>query len=336
MLKTKRTNGINFNLALLIILIVIVAVIAIANPAFISYDYLMSVVIKNILEIGLIALPMTLIIITAGIDLSVGSIMILSCIAGGLAAKVGGSFAGVIVAIVVGLLCGLLNGVVITKLRISPLVTTLATMYLFRGIAKGITTGDSVYSYDFTTAMGTTSIAGIPLGLFIYIILAVVFVLLLHKTAFGVSLFGIGLNPHAAKYSGINVNKILTLVYVISGVMCALASFFYLGRFTSVKYDVANTVNMTVITVIIMGGTSILGGIGDMRGTIIATFILAVLNSGLTVLNIPVDVQTVIQGIVLIIALIVYSIVIERAKKNRLIDVSKEKETVSADECRIK
>jgi len=326
MLKKRKKNGINFNLALLIILIVIIATIAIANPVFISFDYMMSVVVKNILEIGLLALPVTIIIITAGIDLSVGSIMILSCIAGGLAAKAGGSFLGVVVTLAVGVICGLVNGVIIAKLRISALVTTLATMYLFRGIAKGITAGDSVYSYDFATTMGTTDIGGIPLGLFFYIGLAIVFVLLLHKTAFGVSLYGIGLNPNAAKYSGIKVDKVLISIYAISGAMCALASFFYLGRFTSVKYDVANSLNMKVVTVIIMGGTSILGGIGDMRGTIISTFILAGLNSGLTVLNIPVDMQTVIQGVVLIIALIVYAVVIERAKKNRLIDVSKEKD----------
>jgi ribose transport system permease protein/rhamnose transport system permease protein len=106
-------------------------------------------------------------------------------------------------------------------------------------------------------------------------------------------------------------------------VICALAAYFYLGRFTSVKFDVANSMNLKVVTVIVLGGTSILGGVGDMRGTIIAVFIIAVLNSGLTVMNIPIDVQTIIQGTVLIISLIVYSILGERAKRRRIIEVGR-------------
>jgi ribose transport system permease protein/rhamnose transport system permease protein len=218
------------------------------------------------------------------------------------------------------------NGFIIVKLKISALITTLATFFLFRGIAKGITHGDSIYSYDFTTDVGNRTIGGIPLVLIIFIIAAVVFTLLLSKTGFGRSLYALGLNENATRYSGIKADRTLILIYVISGIMCAIAAYFYLGRFSSVKFDVANSMNLKVVTVIVLGGTSILGGVGDMKGTIIAIFIIAVLNSGLTVMNIPIDVQTIIQGTVLILSLIVYSILGERAKRRRIIEVSKGEE----------
>jgi ribose transport system permease protein/rhamnose transport system permease protein len=319
----KRRFGLNFNLALLIILIALVAIIGSVNPTFVTYNYMMSVVVKNIMEIGLMALPMTLIVITAGIDLSVGSIMIFSAIAGGMAAASMGDGAGILVTMAVGVACGLMNGLIIVKLKINALITTLATFFLFRGIAKGMTAGDSVYSYDFTTLVGNKTIGGVPLVLIVFVVAAVVFTLLLSKTGFGRSLYALGLNENATRYSGIKADRTLILIYVISGVICALAAYFYLGRFSSVKFDVANSMNLKVVTVIVLGGTSILGGVGDMRGTIIAVFIIAVLNSGLTVMNIPIDVQTIIQGTVLIISLIVYSILGERAKRRRILEVGR-------------
>ncbi|MDR1798189.1 MAG: ABC transporter permease [Clostridiales Family XIII bacterium] len=320
----KKPFKIDFNIALLIILVALIAVIGIRNPNFVHYNYVMAVVVKNIMELGMMALPMTLIVITGGIDLSVGSIMIFAAISGGLVSASHGEAAGVLVTIAIGLLCGLLNGFVVAKLKISALITTLATFFLFRGIARGITAGDSVYSYKFSTAMGNTEVGGAPLALFFYIACAVVFTLLLSKTALGRSLYAIGLNQDAARYSGLKVDSILIWIYVLSGVVCSLCAFFYLGRFTSVKYDVANSMNLTVVTIIVLGGTSILGGVGDMRGTIIATFIIAVLKSGLTVMNIPIDIQTIIQGIVLIISLIVYSILGERAKQKKILEVMRD------------
>jgi ribose transport system permease protein/rhamnose transport system permease protein len=321
--KPKKKFGVNFNIALILILIALIVIIGSVNSTFVTYNYMMSVVVKNIMEIGLMALPMTLIVITAGIDLSVGSTMIFSAIAGGMAAASMGEAAGIIVTLIVGVACGLANGLIIVKLKINALITTLATFFLFRGIAKGITHGDSVYSYEFTTFVGNKDIAGIPLVFIVFIAAAIIFTLLLSKTGFGRSLYALGLNENATRYSGINADRTLISIYVISGVMCAIAAYFYLGRFTSVKFDVANSMNLKVVTVIVLGGTSILGGVGDMKGTIIAIFIIAVLNSGLTVMDIPIDVQTIIQGTVLIISLIVYSILGERAKRRRIIEVSK-------------
>lgn len=319
-MNKNRKFKFTFNMALLVILILIFVLISVVAPSFLSVNYIVTVLLRNIIEIGLVALPMTLIIITGGIDLSVGNIMVLSCMLGGIAYTHGGTVAAILVTLMTGLVCGFLNGVIIAKAKISPMVTTLATMYLYLGLARGISKSESVYSYDFAEFMGTTSF-GLPLQIWIYIVLAIIFVILLGKTSFGRKLYGIGLNANATKYAGVNTDKIQIIIYTICGVVCALAAFIWLGRFTSVKYDAGTSFNLKVITIVVLGGTSIAGGIGDMKGTIIGTLIIATLNSGLTVMNIPIDVQTIVQGIVLIIALIACSVVNIRAKQKRIIKV---------------
>ena len=169
--------------------------------------------------------------------------------------------------------------------------------------------------------MGNISISGLPIQIWLFIILAVVFTLLLGKSIFGRKLYGIGLNINATKYSGVNTDRMLIVIYTLCGIVCAIAAFIFLGRFTSVKYDAGTSFNLKVITIVVLGGTSIMGGVGDMKGTILGTLIIATLNSGLTVMNIPIDVQTIVQGAVLIIALIACAIVTERTKKKRIIKV---------------
>jgi ribose/xylose/arabinose/galactoside ABC-type transport system permease subunit len=320
-MANKKGFKFTFNTLLFLIWILIFVGIAAISSAFLSPNYLINVMLRNIIEIGMVALPMTLIIIMGGIDLSVGNIMILASTLGGLAAASLGSGAGIFITLVTGVVCGLINGLVIVKAKISPMVTTLATMYLYLGISRGISKGDSIYSYEFATFMGTTSIFEIPLQIWIYILLAVIFTVLLAKTTLGRKLYSVGLNENATRYAGIDVDKIKIFMYVLCGLICALASFIWLGRFTSIKFDAGTNFNMKVITIVVLGGTSINGGIGSMAGTIIGTLIIATLNSGLTVMNIPIDVQTIVQGSVLIVALIAYAIVNRRAKKKKLIKV---------------
>jgi ribose/xylose/arabinose/galactoside ABC-type transport system permease subunit len=325
MTTMKKTKiKFTFNLALLIIWIVIFAGISIITPAFLSPDYIISVLLKNIIEIGMVALPMTLVIITGGIDLSVGNIMVLCCVLGSMAYTAGGDLLAVSVTIIIGILCGLFNGFMIAKARISAMVATLATMYLYLGLARGISMGlpkKCVYSYDFANFMGNTVVAGLPLQIWLYVLLAVLFAVLLGMTSFGRKLYAIGMNANACQYAGIDTEKILIILYTLCGLICALASFIWMGRFTSVKYDAGTNFNLKVITIVVLGGTSIAGGSGDMRGTIIGTLIVATLNSGLTVLNIPIDVQTVVEGTVLIIALIANALVTSRSQKKRILKV---------------
>lgn len=324
-MRTKSSFKFTFNKALFLIWILIFVGISIKSPAFLSSQYIIGVMLRNIVEIGMVALPMTLIIITGGIDLSVGNIMVLAAMLGGLAYANWGAVAAVLVTVLTGAVCGLINGVIIAKVKISAMVTTLATMYLYLGLARGLSKGESVYAYKFAEVLGMTTIAGVPIQIWIYLILAVVFVILLGYTTLGRKLYSIGLNDNATKYAGVPTEKIQILIYTLCGLVCALAAFIWLGRFTSVKYDAGTNFNLKVITIVVLGGTSINGGIGDMKGTVLATLIIATLNSGLTVMNIPIDVQTIVQGAVLIIALIACAVVNVRAKKKKIIKVETKK-----------
>ena len=275
-MKKKFGQSTYFDLALLVILLISFLGIASQNAVFLSRDYVIGVVLKNAIEIGFMALPMTIIIITGGIDLSCGNIMVLSSMLGGMAAVKSGSIVGILVTLSVGVLCGLLNGIVITKVRVPAMITTLATMYLYLGIARGISKGDSVCSYGATSFLGNEMVLGIPIQIYFYIVVAIIFVMILQKSTYGRKIFAIGLNEGATRYSGINTDKVILLAYVMEGVMASLAAMTWIGRFTSLKYDAGTNMHMKVITVVVLGGTSIMGGVGDMKGTIIATLIIAV------------------------------------------------------------
>ena len=158
MKKTKFS----FNKALFLIWLLIFIFIGVKAPAFFKPSYIINVMLRNIVELGMVALPMTMIIVTGGIDLSVGNTMILAAMLGGIAFTRWGSAAAILVTILTGAVCGLINGVIISKLKISPMVTTLATMYVYLGLARGISEGNSVYSYGLAEWLGNAVVAGLP------------------------------------------------------------------------------------------------------------------------------------------------------------------------------
>ena len=324
-MKIKDRFHLTFNWALAGIFLLLFLAIGLTHTVLFSVNYLIGVMLCNAVEIGMMALPMTLIIVTGGIDLSVGSMMILSAMAGGLTAAHAGSTIGIICTFLVGGLCGLFNGILIAKVRISPLVTTLATMFLYMGIGSGISGGDSVYAFGAASFLGNTIVAGVPLQILYYIILAVIFTLMLSRMVIGRQLYAVGRNENATVFAGIATDKVKIGIYTLSGIICAFAGIILLGRFTSVKYDAGTNVNLQVITIVVLGGTNILGGYGDMKGTILATLIIAVLNSGLTLLNIPIDTQIIINGIVLVISLITFAVIGRRKKAGLILKTSMEK-----------
>jgi ribose/xylose/arabinose/galactoside ABC-type transport system permease subunit len=317
----NRKFRFTFNWALAVILVAVFASISAINSVFLSFDYLVGVMLRNIVELGMMALAVTLIIITGGIDLSVGSMLVLSSMIGGLAAVRGGNLPGVFAALLTGTVCGFFNGFLIAKIKISPLVTTLATMYLYLGLARSISGGDSVYSYPASQWLGTSEIAYIPLQIFYYAALAFIFWFLLARTTLGRKIYAIGLNEQATGFSGINTSRVKIIIYTMSGLICGFAGLIWLGRFTSIKYDAGTSLALKVVTIIVLGGTSIMGGIGDMKGTILGTLIIAVLNSGLTVLNIPIAAQTIVHGAILIISLVSYFILNNRMSRRRIVEL---------------
>lgn len=295
----------SYNMILLIILALLIVIITIIEPAFFTVRYILQVVLKNIVEIGILVLPMALIIISGGIDFAVGSEMLLAGIVGGMAGARFGDTAGLTMTIVAGGILGLLNGLLIVKIKVTPMVATLSTYFLYMGIGRVVSGGESVHGFAAAALIGTKEIGNVPIQIFIWLALAAVFYYILKYTATGRKIYAIGLNENGAVYSGINVNKIKIVMYTVMGFVASLAAIIYIGRFTSIKYNSASDMNMNVITVAVLGGLSLNGGKGDIPGVLLGTLIIATLNSGLTVLNIPIAIQTIVQGIVLMLALAV-------------------------------
>jgi rhamnose transport system permease protein len=259
-------------------------------------------------EIALIALPMTLIIITGGIDLSVGSIVGLCAIMLGVAWQNWGLplEAAIVVSLLVGTACGMFNGLFITKVGLPPLITTLATLALFRGLAEGIAQARSVRGYpDWFYALGQRDFLGaIPNQLLLFGVMALVIGIVLAWTPFGRSLYAIGNNETAARFSGIPVLRNKLAIYTLSGFMSGLAAWVFVSRVSTTRSDMGTGFELTAITAVVVGGTSIFGGSGTIFGTVIGLALITLLRNGLSLAGAKGDSTTVVIGAVLILAVL--------------------------------
>ena len=263
-------------------------------------------------EVALVALPMTLIIITGGIDLSVGSTMGLCAIILGVAWHNFGLplELAVVVALVTGALCGAVNGLFITRVGLPPLITTLATFALYRGLAEGISQARSVRGYPewfFALGQGDLSLswAEIPNQLFLVAISAVVIGLVLARTPFGRSLYAIGNNETGARFSGIPVMRNKLVIYTLSGFMAGVAAWVYVSRVTTTRSDFGTGLELDAITAVVVGGASIFGGSGTILGTLVGLMLIQLLKNGLALSGAKGDSTTIIVGLVLIVAVLV-------------------------------
>lgn len=273
----------------------------------------------NFMEKGLMALPMTLVIITAGIDLSVASGLAMCSATMALLFKHGVPiWIAAPVALGIGLLGGWFNGKLITKIKLPPLAVTLGTYALYRGLAFAMLGDIPVKGYPawFTYfGQGYIGSTPIPVPLVIFTVFAIAFGLLLHKTSFGRMVFAIGNNEAACRYAGINVDRVKTLVYMLSGFMFALAALVMAARFGSTRTDVATGYELHVITAVVLGGTDIGGGKGTIAGTVLSVFLLGIIEWGMSLKMVPGQVQQIVSGAVLIIALLLPTIVSKIVKR---------------------
>ncbi len=268
-------------------------------------------IVRHSVEIGLLALVMTPIILTGGIDLSVGSMLGLCAVLFGKLwrdAHLSPAFAGV-VTIGFGGFCGGLNAWLITKLRLPPLIVTLGTFSLFRGLAEAITRGVDAFT-NFPESflfLGTGRIAGIPTQGWILILVGVAVWLLVHQTTFGRSFRAIGFAPDGARYAGIPVQRRIAFVYILTGLIVGIAALTYTARFGTAKADAGTGYELFAITAVVLGGTSIFGGIGSVHGTLLGVAAIAVLNNGLTrvpaLMNNASELSGVLTGALLLLAL---------------------------------
>jgi rhamnose transport system permease protein len=291
---------------LFVILVVGVLILSSQSDVFLTPENLLNQG-RLAAEIALLALPMTLIIITGGIDLSVGSIVGLVAIMLGVAWKNWGLplELAIVVALLVGTGCGLFNGLFITKVGLPPLITTLATLALFRGLAEGIAQARSVSGYpEWFFVLGQDdflgSLTGIPNQLLLVILAAIAIGAALAWTPFGRSLYAIGNNATAARFSGLPVQRNLLLIYTLSGFMSGLAGWVYVSRVTTTRSDMGNGFELTAITAVVVGGTSIFGGSGTILGTVLGLVLLQLMKNGLALSGAKGDSTTIVVGAVLI------------------------------------
>jgi rhamnose transport system permease protein len=290
---------------LAIILVVICALNSLASPYFLQIDNLFDST-QAFTEKAIIALSMSLVIIGRDIDLSVASIIALCSTAMGWLALQGVGTAWLLVAsIAVGSLAGAFNGLLIARLRVPAIVVTIGTMSLFRGISY-VVLGDKAYTEfpsDFS-ALGQGYLFGlIPYEFLVFVVLAAVFTLLLHRTVIGRNLYAYGNNPDAALYSGIRVDAHRFWFFTLNGMLSGLAAAFLTSRLGSTRPNMAPGWELEVIAVVVLGGVSILGGSGTMTGVILSVFVMGMLTFGLGLLNVPGIFMSIVTGLLLIVAI---------------------------------
>jgi rhamnose transport system permease protein len=259
-------------------------------------------------EVALIALPMTYIIITGGIDLSVGSNFGMSAIILGFTWQDYGwpLRLSILAAIAVGTLGGLVNGLVIVRLNVPPLITTLATLAIFRGVALGVSQARSARGFPrWFFDIGRGEYMGYPNQIWVLAIAVIIAALLLSRTSFGRSLYAIGNNELATRFSGIPVNRNKLLIYTFSGFMCGVAAVFFVSRVTTTRSDMGTGMELTVITAVVLGGTSIFGGSGSIIGTLLGAILISALKSGLLLAHFKGDASLVMVGAILIVAILI-------------------------------
>ncbi|MCH4390839.1 ABC transporter permease subunit [Staphylococcus haemolyticus] len=289
-------------------LILLIIVVSILNPSFLDLSNLLNL-LRQISINGLIAFGMTFIILTGGIDLSVGSILALSSAFIALMITSGvDPIIALIIGVLIGFVLGAVNGLLVTKGNMAPFIATLATMTIFRGLTLVITDGNPITnlrdSYLFQL-FGKGYFIGIPVPAVTMIIVFVILLILLQKTTFGRHTYAIGGNEVAAKISGIKVNKIKILIYGISGLMSALAGGILTSRLNSAQPTAGTSYELDAIAAVVLGGTSLTGGKGRIVGTLIGVLIIGVLNNGLNLLGVSSFYQQVVKGVVILIAVLI-------------------------------
>jgi ribose transport system permease protein len=299
-----------------ITLIVLFVVLSIASPVFLSQGNL-STVVRQTAVINIIALGMTLIIITSGIDLSVGAILALS---GYLGARMMESGASIPVALLggvaVGATCGLVNGLLITRLKINPFIVTLGMLGVIRGMTLTISNGLPASRLpDAFKYLGEGTLLGAPVVLWVLLVCAVIMHLVLEHTRLGRYAFSIGSNPDAAYYAGIPVSFHLTSVYAIAGLLTGLAAMIETSRLMTGQPTAGNGYELQAIAAVVIGGGSLRGGEGGVMGTLIGAFIMGLLSNGSDLLGINPYLQQTLIGGAIIIAVTIDEIRKRRAPK---------------------
>ncbi len=294
-------------------LIIMFVVFSLASPNFFQFSNIVGILLATAVN-GVLALGVTFVIITAGIDLSVGTVMTLSAVMTGVfITNLGLPIpVGILGGLLTGGFAGWINGTVIAKMKIPPFVSTLGMLYIAKGLALVISGLKPIYFSDTPafSKIAMSDILGIPYAVMIFFGAAIIAHIILTKTILGRYTFALGSNEEATRLSGVNVDKWKTAVYALAGLFSGLAGVLIAARLNSAQPALGAGYELDAIAAVVIGGTSLSGGEGTIMGTVIGAFIISVLTNGLRILSVPQEWQIVVTGGILILA--VYADILRR------------------------
>lgn len=287
----------------LMALVFLVLMLTLLSDAFFTTNNILNV-LRQAALLFLLASGLTIVILTAGLDLSVGATVGLCACLSAMVLKGTGSIP---LAFLTGLGCGVgvgaLNGTLVTALRLPPFIATYGMLWILHGVTYWVMNGQTIHGFPAEFRfIGSGYWLGIPVPVYLMGVFLAIGVLFLHRTRWGQEIFSIGANRQAAHLSGIPVNRRLVLAYVMSGAMAGLASLIYLARLNSAEGDVGESMTLPAIAAVLIGGTSLFGGVGSMLGTLIGAIILTLVLNGMNLLSIHANWQPLVTGLIVILA----------------------------------
>lgn len=290
-----------------IALIFLVIVIGAISPDFRTVNNFLSLLRQSAIN-GLIAFGMTCVILTGGIDLSVGSVLALTSIICAHTIKIGlPAPLSMLIALIFGIILGTISGLMVTKSRLQPFIATLITMTGYRGLTMILSGGKPISRLGnnlLLNQIGKGSFLGIPIPVWILIIFFAIFLFVLKKTVLGRQIYATGSNAKAVELAGININNIKLIVYAVSGFMASLSGLILVSRLGSAQPTLGSGYELDAIAAVALGGTSMTGGRGKITGTLIGILIIAVLNNGLNIIGVSSYYQDVVKALVIFLAVI--------------------------------
>lgn len=288
-------------------LILIVAILGVLSPSFFTLDNILNL-LRQVSINALIAFGMTFVILTAGIDLSVGSLLALgSALTAGMLSSGMDPLLAVLLGLIIGFALGAINGLIITKGKVAPFIATLATMTIFRGATLVYTDGKPItgLSDSFTFEMiGRGYVFGIPFPAILMLAAFVILYFVLRKTVFGRQVYAVGGNEEAATLSGIKADRVKIWVYAITGMLTVLAGIILTSRLNSAQPTAGSMYELDAIAAVVIGGTSLMGGRGRIVGTLIGALIMGSIDNGLNLLNVSSFYQQIVKGGVILLAVL--------------------------------
>ncbi|MGE7186311.1 ABC transporter permease [Peribacillus sp. NPDC006672] len=306
-LEATGKSGIWQKFGPLLALVLLFVVITVLNPSFMEPNNILNLLRQTSIN-ALIAFGMTFIILTGGIDLSVGSILALSsALMAGMMVSGLDPILAILVGILLGAIMGVINGILVSKGKMAPFIVTLATMTIFRGLTLVYTDGKPITGIgdsEMFQMLGRGYFLGLPVPAVVMVIAFIILWFLLHKTSFGRKTYAIGGNERASRISGIKVDRVKVAIYGLAGTMAAIAGAILTSRLNSAQPTAGQSYEMDAIAAVVLGGTSLSGGKGRLFGTLVGVLIIGTLNNGMNLLGVSSFYQQVVKGAVILIAVL--------------------------------